>query len=141
MTMRAALLPLLFALLLAACGGSGEDDTAALSESVKYEVIGGDAFRDDKITVQPDGRASVQTRSGDRSATLTAAELSAVAQRIAEAGLPELDSAVTEPPMPDALSYRFTYRGREVTTDTGKLPDELRPLIGTFNALIERYGA
>ena len=28
-----------------------------------------------------------------------------------------------------------------MTADTGKLPEELRPLIGTFDDLIERYGA
>ena len=46
-----------------------------------------------------------------------------------------------KPPIPDALSYRFTYRGRQVETDTGELPDELRGLIQAFDELIGRYGA
>jgi hypothetical protein len=103
-------------------------------------VIGGDAFRDDKITVQPDGTASVQTRSGSRSATLTAAELASISDGVSAAGLTRLEDAVTEPPIPDGVSYRFTYRGHQVTADTGKVPEELRPLIGTFDDLIERYG-
>jgi hypothetical protein len=139
----------LLALLAVVAPGCGSDDApapaskpaAGLSETIKYEVIGGDAFRDDKITVQPDGTASVKTRSGNRSATLTTAELASLARDVSAAGLTNLDSAVTEPPIPDGVSYRFTYRGRSVETDIGKLPDELRPLIGTFNDLIDRYGA
>ena len=142
MTMLARL-ALLALLMLAA--GCGDDDAAAppsgLTSAIKYEVIGGDAFRDDKITVQPDGTASVVTRAGTRPATLTAAELGSIARGVTDAGLTELEDAVTDPPIPDGLSYRFTYRGHQVTTDSGELPDELRPLIGTFNDLIDRYGA
>src|SRR6185436_6378521 len=104
-------------------------------------VIGGEDFRDDKITVQSDGRASVQTRSGSRTATLTDRELAALARGVDEARLTRLESTVTDPPIPDALSYRFTYRGRQVETDTGELPDELRGLIQAFDELIGRYGA
>jgi hypothetical protein len=141
MLLRVALLALV-ALVVAACG-SDEDPApaAALSEAIKYEVIGGDAFRDDKITVQPDGTASVVTRAGTRPATLTAAELGSIARGVTDAGLTELEDAVTDPPIPDGLSYRFTYRGHQVTTDSGELPDELRGLVGTFNDLIDRYGA
>ena len=136
------MLLVLAGLVLAACG-SAEPATpsAALVAQIKYEVIGGDDFRDDKITVQSDGRASVQTRSGSRTATLTGRELAALAHGVDEARLTKLESAVTDPPVPDALSYRFTYRGRQVETDTGELPDELRGLIQTFDALIGRYGA
>ena len=141
MLLRVALLALV-ALTFAACGSDDDPAPAAsLSEAIKYEVIGGDAFRDDKVTIQPDGRASIQTRAGTRSATLTAAERTALSREIEAAGLGDLDSAVTEPPIPDALSYRFSYRGHEVETDTGKLPDELRGLIATFDDLIDRYGA
>ena len=47
---------------LLAAAGCGEDDAglgrhSPLSETIKYEVIGGDAFRDDKLTVHADGSA------------------------------------------------------------------------------------
>jgi hypothetical protein len=141
MTMLARLTLVVLLALVAGCGGDEPTAPPELSDAIKYEVIGGDAFRDDSITVGPDGRASIQTRAGTRSATLTAAELAALRRGIDDANLAGIETAVTEPPIPDALSYRFTYRGREVTTDTGKLPDDLRPLVGTFNDLIERYGA
>jgi hypothetical protein len=130
--------------LLAGCGGDEEPMAAAapaqLAETITYEVIGGDAFRDDKVTVQADGSATVQTRKGEKTAKLTADEREALAQGVHKAGLTTLESALTDPPIPDALSYRFTYQGRQVETDSGKLPDQLGPMIGTFNDLIERYG-
>jgi hypothetical protein len=141
MTVRLAIA--LLALLLVA--GCGEDDPATtstkLSEAIKYEVIGGDGFRDDKLTVQADGSAQLQTRAGTHAVKLTAVELSALAHEVERAGLPQVQSATTDPPQPDAVSYRLTYRGRQVETDTGALPDRLRALIGTFDALIDRYGA
>jgi len=134
---------IVLACLAALAAGCGTDEPPAaparLTEAIKYEVIGGDAFRDDKITVEADGRASVQTRAGTRAAKLTAQELAALARRVEP--LTQAKTARTDPPHPDAMSYRFTYRGRQVETDSGALPDELRPLIGTFNALIDRYSA
>ena len=140
MTMRIALLIATLA-LFASCGGDDETPSAAtrLPEAIKYEVIGGDAFRDDKLSVQADGSAQVQTRAGTRTAKLTAAELSALEHEVENLG--NVESKTTDPPQPDALSYRFTYRGRQVETDSGALPDELRALIGTFDDLIDRYGA
>ena len=126
--------------VLAGCGA--DEPTAApasLTEAIKYEVIGGDAFRNDKITVEADGRASVQTRAGTRAAKLTVQERAALARGVEP--LTQAKTARTDPPHPDAMSYRFTYRGRQVETDSGALPDELRPLIGTFDGLIERYGS
>jgi hypothetical protein len=148
-TMRLALLLLCGLALLAGCGGdddgdggsnSGSGGSARLSEPITFEVIGGDAFRDDEITVAADGSARVKTRSGERSAELEREELADLAQAVAQADLPTAKSAVTDPPQPDALSYRFTYRGRQVTTDSDALPERLEPLIGSFIELIDDYG-
>jgi hypothetical protein len=130
--------------LLAGCGGGdgdgagGQQGGARLGGPITFEVIGGDAFRDDAITVEPDGTALVRTRAGEATAELTAGERSELAAQ-AEA-LAGARTALTEPPRPDALSYRFTYRSRQVETDSGALPDELAPLIGTFIELIDRHG-
>jgi hypothetical protein len=140
--MRAAVLLTSLALVAAAgCGGDdegGADGSARLAEAIRFEVVGGDAFRDDAMTVQPDGSVRVETRSGKRTAELTPDELSALAREAED--LSGVESALTEPPRPDALWYRFTYRGRQVETDAPAMPAELRPLIGTFIGLIARYG-
>jgi hypothetical protein len=146
--MRAAAV-LLTVILLAGCGGDEQESGAAptggggparLAEPITFEVVGGDAFRDDELTVRPDGTARVQTRAGQATAELTPAELSALARQTAAAGLGTAEDALTEPPRPDALWYRLSYRGRQVETDDPAMPDALRPLIGSLVRLIDRYG-
>src|SRR5215207_4681541 len=112
MTMRTALTLLLAGIALLAATGCGEGDEAAsaatrLSETIKYEVVGGDAFRDDNITIQADGSAQVQTRNGTTTAKLTATELSALASEVETANLAKAESAVTDQPFPDIVSYTF----------------------------------
>jgi hypothetical protein len=149
-TMRTAILLCGLALLAATgCGGGDEDGdggaaqgggSARLAAPITFEVIGGDAFRDDQITVRADGSARVETRAGERTAELEPGALSELARAVEQADLAAAESAVTDPPQPDALSYRFTYRGRQVTTDSGALPEPLEPLVGTFIGLIDDYG-
>ena len=103
-------------------------------------MIGGDDFRDDKVTSSP--TAAPPSRPAPAPAPRPSAPPSAPrCTDVAAAGLTEPRRPSRNQPIPDAISYRFTYRGHQVETDTGKLPDELRRLIGTFNDLIERYGA
>jgi hypothetical protein len=144
MRMRLALLLCALAPLAATgCGGDDGDGgaPARLSQPITFEVIGGDAFRDDEITVRADGSARVKTRAGERTAELEPGELEELARAVERADLATAESAVTRPPQPDALGYRFTYRGKRVTTDDGALPERLEPLIGTFIGLIDDYGA
>jgi hypothetical protein len=148
MSMRALVLTAVLALALGACGG--EEETTGtpsgggggLSGPLQFLVTGGDAFREDRLTLQPDGAVRVQTRQGSRSATLTPGELSEVESQLEAAELAEIpEDSTTEPPMPDALGYGLVYDGREVNTDAGSMPERLRPLVGTFMKLVERYGA
>ena len=150
MTMRAVLLTVVLALALAACGSEGEGSAPTggggsgerLAGPVKFLVTGGEAFREDRITVQPDGAARVQTRAGMRSARLTPDELDAVVAQIQDADLPQIpEDSLTKPPMPDALAFSVVYEGREISTDSGSMPEDLEPLVGTFSRLIDRYGA
>jgi hypothetical protein len=154
-TMRIAALLCGLALIAAAgCGGDDDESGAAgggggaqtggsarLADTIKFEVVGGDAFRSDVVTVSADGGLRIKTRSGEHSAKLDSDELSELAAAVQRAGLATAQSAVTEPPAPDALSYRFTYRGRAVTTDDPALPERLRPLVGELMTLIDEHGA
>ena len=153
MTMRAVLLTVVLALALAACGseeqgsapnggGGSSSSRERLDGPVKFLVTGGEAFREDRITVQPDGAAQVQTRAGSRAARLTPQELDAVVAQVRDADLPEIpEDSLTEPPMPDALAFSVVYGGREISTDSGSMPQDLEPLVGTFVRLIDRHGA
>jgi len=151
MTMRAVLLMVVLALALAACGsdegsapngGGSSTSGQRLEGPVKFLVTGGDAFRRDRITVQPDGAAQVETRAGTRAARLTREELDAVVAQLQDADLPAIpEDSLTKPPMPDALAFSVVYRGREVSTDSGSMPEDLEPLVGTFIGLTDRYGA
>jgi hypothetical protein len=152
-TMRVAALMCGIALFATAgCGGDDDESggaagstqaggSARLADTIKFEVVGGDAFRSDVVTVSADGGLRVKTRSGEHTAKLDSDELSQLAAAVQRAGLATAKDAVTEPPAPDALSYRFTYRGRQVTTDDPALQQSLRPLVGEFMTLIEEHGA
>jgi hypothetical protein len=133
--------------LIAGCGDDDGGKTAAapanggsakLADAITFELTGGDAFRDDAITVDADGSTRVETRAGEQRAELTPDELSRLAAQAEE--LDGAETAVTRPPQPDMVSYRLTYRGREVKTDDVAMPEELAPLIRTFVELIDRYG-
>jgi hypothetical protein len=134
------------ALVAGGCGDDGEEPAAApatggsgkLADAITFELIGGDAFRDDAITVEADGSARIETRAGEQRAELTPDELSQLSAQSEQ--LAGAETAVTRPPQPDMVSYRFTYRGREVKTDDVAMPEDLAPLIGTFIELIDRYG-
>ena len=75
MTMRAVLVTVVLALAAAGCGGDEQSAPASggaapsgerLTGPLKFLVTGGDAFRKDRITVQPDGTADVETLAGRR---------------------------------------------------------------------------
>jgi hypothetical protein len=148
MTMRAAVTCVVLALAAAGCGG---DETAApaggstpdgrLAAPLGLEVTGGEEGRRDRMTIRPDGTASIETRKGRTSAELSEEELSTVSEQFAGAKLADLpEDSLTKPPIPDALAYSFSYEGREVSTDAGSLPERVKPLLGTLLGLLERHG-
>lgn len=147
MSMRALVLTFVLAVALGACGG--EEETAGgapagggLAGPVQFLVTGGEAFREDRLTLQPDGEVRVRTRRGERSGRLGEDELREVEAQLESARLEQIpEDSATDPPMPDALGYGFVYRGREVNTDAGSMPDRLAPLVGTFMKLVDRFGA
>jgi len=153
MTMRAALVTVVLALAAGGCGGDEQSAPAAggggsapsgerLAGPLKFLVTGGEAFRKDRITVQPDGTAQVETLKGTTRARLTQDELDEIVARLEDSELEDVpEDSLTKPPMPDALGFSFVYRGREVSTDSGSMPEDLKPLVGTFIGLVDRYGA
>ena len=144
--MRALVLTFVLAVAVGACGGEDETTGApaggALAGPLEFLVTGGEAFREDRLTLQPDGEVRVRTRQGTRSGRLSEDELRDVEAQLESAEIGEIpEDSTTDPPLPDALGYGFVYQGREVNTDAGSMPDRLAPLVGTFMKLVDRYGA
>lgn len=145
--MRVWLATACVALAVAGCGG-GEEKTASaggdggeLAAPLTFKISGGDALRQDQLVLRPDRSAQVTTLKGDVPAKVTARELSTVSDQLADADFPEIpENSTTDPAMPDSLAYSIAYEGRKVVTDSGSLPDELQPLIGTLIKLVDRYG-
>jgi hypothetical protein len=145
-TMRTAALLSALA-LLGGCGDDGGDGgsasaggSAALSDPITFQIIGGDAFRDDTVTVQPDGAVRVETRAGEHSGKLSSDELTELSRAVAQADLARIESAPTQDPQPDAVGIGLTYRGKQVEMDIGEMPERLAPLVKTFVELIDEHG-
>ena len=91
------------------------------------------------MTVAADGSAQVETRDGRaRAPSSRRRAVGARRGRPTAAGARRARSPSRR--RPDALSYRFTYGGKQVETDSGAMPEALEPLIGSFIRLVDRYG-
>jgi hypothetical protein len=147
-TMRIGLLLMGFALVAAAGGCGGSDDEAEapsgggarLEGELTYTRGGGIAGRTDRLVVRPDGSGSLTTRTGEKPVTLSGEELTAIADELQRAKLPELPAAsVADPPAPDAFAHRVVYEGTTVTADDPSMPDRLRGLVGTLGRLVDAH--
>ena len=137
----------LVVLLLVGCGdnggGAGEaaGDRPSLKGPVTYERGGGIAGRRDRLTVQPDGSASLTTRTGTHTITLSSAELKGLADKLEQTDLTALPGKSTSPtPIADAFNYRVVYEGKTVDTDQEAVPEKLSPLLAELGTLVDRHG-
>ena len=138
---------LLLAGLLAGCGDDGGSsgnpggERPQLNGPITYERGGGIAGRRDRLTVQPDGSASLTTNTGTRAITLSSAELRALADELEQTDQTALPAKSTSPtPIADAFNYRVVHEGKTVDTDQEAMPDELSPLVAELGGLVDRHG-
>ena len=96
---------------LVAVGGCGDDESepgsgggegARLDAQVTYTRGGGIAGRADRLVVQPDGSATLETRKGGvRRLTLNGDEVGEIASELRRANLPSLPpTSQADPPAP-----------------------------------------
>ena len=146
----AVLIAGLMTLALTGCGGDDESPAdpggsggAQLSGPLTFTRGGGIAGRTDKLVVQPDGSASLTTRSGgERAVKLEAAEIQSIADDVESAGLAGLPTDSTSGrTQPDAFGYRVAYDGATVTTESGSIPDRMGPLVASLTKVVDRLGA
>jgi hypothetical protein len=135
--------------LLAVAGCGGEDESPAdpggdgggaeLAGPLTFSRGGGIAGRSDKLVVQPDGSASLTTKSGgERAVKLDDAQLADVADAVERADLPGLpEDSTADRTQPDALGFRVSYQGATVTTESGAIPDRMGPLVASLGKLVD----
>ena len=136
-------------LALAGCGGEdespadpGDPGGAQLTGPLTYSRGGGIDGRMDKLTLQPDGSGTLQTKTGERSVKLESRDLMSLADEVERADLPGLpEDSTADRPQPDALGYRVSYGDATVTTESGQIPERMAPLLSTLDDIVDRLGA
>jgi hypothetical protein len=133
---RIARIGLVAAAGLAVTGAAVPAQASALP-LVDYHRSGGFAGVQDRLSVQPDGRVSRRTRSGECASTLSAQELGDLRAALDQAGFASLQSS-PRPSGNDFFHYTVTYQGRTVRTYDTVVPPSLKPALTRLNALVSR---
>jgi hypothetical protein len=135
-------------LALAAVSGCGDDESesapsggARLAGTLTYTRGGGIAGRADRLVVQPNGSATLETRQGgERRLRLNSDELGEITAELQRANLPSLPpTSVAEPAVPDSIAHRIVYEGRTVTADDPSMPAELRGLVRALGRTVDAH--
>jgi hypothetical protein len=134
--------PLLFVgallLLLPSCAKTQKPaPEPAMLQHIAYHRSGGIAGFDDRLEIQPDGRAAVAKRgSKPYDLRLTQAQLDRLREQFA--GLSTLQSDYPAPPRAaDDFKYELTYGDRRVTASEANadVPQRLRELWSALDAI------
>ena len=104
---------LILAVAFAGCGA--EADAKTLSGPVTYGKSGGIAGLVQKLTVQPDGRATASSLNAKRSFKLTRAQLKSLTTTVSRAKLSKTKSKKDNVDGADGFTYGVGYRGHKVT--------------------------
>lgn len=122
-------------LLASACS------TAALSSPIEFRRSGGIAGLNDALTIDAQGHATLVRRTGKYDFDLSVDERNRLANGLRNAGWASIpEDSMRKPLVPDEISYVVVYQNHTVKTSDTAMPDKLRPVIGLFNELTDRYG-
>lgn len=127
------------ALVVAAVLAVGPTSAHVASDdpAVVFEQSGGIAGWVSRLTIRPNGSATVVDHSGARHHfVLTAAEERRVVRRLAAADLPEIAGRYTTPGAADLFVYRIASGRAQVIADQLALPQQAEPLVRTLTRLI-----
>jgi hypothetical protein len=146
-TLGALLLMSLPAVGGCAFGGSSSGAVACLTNTVSgqlvgFQVSGGFAGVDDRLTIDKNGVATLTHRGGKvGSANLSEPELNQLKRALANAEFQALKPKYFSPNAYDSFEYTLTYSCRVVTADEGSIPRQLGPVIDQLRALATRVGS
>jgi hypothetical protein len=107
---------------------------------VKYQRTGGFAVVSDRLVVAQNGRATLSTLSGTRSALLSRRFRARLVRALRQANFAQLEPRYDPPnPVADALTYAVTYRHRRVSfVDSSTIPSQLQPAVSLLNGIVGR---
>jgi hypothetical protein len=128
-------------LLLAVVLLSSACSTAALSSPIEFRRSGGIAGLNDALTIDAQGHATLVRRTGKYEFDLSADERNRLASALRNAGWASIpEDSMRKPLVPDEISYVVVYQNHTVKTSDTAMPDQLRPVVVSFNELTDRYG-
>jgi len=126
---------ILFAMFqaLVGCGARSKEDVM-----LEYQRTGGIAGLDDRLVVQADGKATLTRKDEHSEIKLTSRQISTLKQQLEEAEFRSL-KGIYEPETEgyDLFEYELTYRGHTVRAFDGAIPEALRPLLDSLNAIVQ----
>ncbi|MGH9279364.1 MAG: hypothetical protein ACRD12_14820 [Acidimicrobiales bacterium] len=108
-----------------------------LGSPVSYNITGGIAGVNDRLTIAPDGAATFQSASKTITFTVARAQLMRLASALTAADFPTLQS-VYGFAMPDGFEYRVSYAGKTVLIFGSAEPAKLRPALTILAQEMER---
>lgn len=144
------------AFLIAGCGGSGSGSSAtrtgatttvktpASKAQIDFQVTGGIAGVNQKLSVAPDGRANVTTgfRQGasKQRFQLSDTELADLRDKLVAADIGHLPKP---PPSgcSDCFEYSIQYLGLSYRADQISIPKPLQPAIAALTKLVSEHGS
>jgi hypothetical protein len=112
---------------------------AKLSGPVVYVRSGGFAGVVERLTVRPDGRATLRLRSAVRHGRATDTRVRTLTRHLRGFGSIPADSRARHP-IADGFTYSITYARHTVRTDQGAVPAALRPALDDLSAIGSSLG-
>ena len=106
---------------------------------LEYQRTGGIAGLDDRLVIKADGKKVILIRKDEHSEfELTSRQMSTLKQQLEESEFRSL-KAIYKPETQgrDLFEYELTYRGHTVRASDGAIPEALRPILDSLNAIVQ----
>jgi len=126
---------ILFAMfqILTGCGVRSKEDVM-----LEYQRMGGIAGLDDRLIIQADGKAILTRKDKHSEFELTSHQISTLKQKLEASEFRSL-KGIYKPEIQgrDLFEYVLTYRGHTVRASDGAIPEALRPVLDSLNAIVQ----
>ena len=123
----------MFQALTTGCGVRSKEDVM-----LEYQRTGGIAGLDDRLVIQADGKAILTRKDEQSEFELTSRQVSTLKQLLEESEFRSLKGTYKpETQGRDLFEYELTYRGHTVRASDGAIPEALRPILDTLNAIVQ----